>query len=65
VKICKHCGLEIVPTQYGTWGDADNPGYEVCDLADDYGPSHEPETDVEYDDHAGCNAAHDNGRCVP
>jgi hypothetical protein len=43
VKICKHCGREIVPTEYETWGDRDNPGYEVCELADDYGPSHEPE----------------------
>jgi hypothetical protein len=39
---CRHCFRSITPTEFGTWQDADNPGYEVCDLADDSGPSHEP-----------------------
>jgi hypothetical protein len=39
---CRHCGRAIVPTAYGTWQDADNPGYEVCDLADEDGPEHTP-----------------------
>ena len=42
---CKHCGREIVPAPYGSWSDVDDPGFEVCDLTDDYGPSHEPTTD--------------------
>jgi hypothetical protein len=44
-RTCRHCGRGITRTEYGTWQDADNPGYEVCDLADDNGPSHEPEVE--------------------
>lgn len=44
-KTCMHCGRKIIPTEFGSWQDADNLGYEVCDLADEYGPNHEPETD--------------------
>ena len=40
--LCRHCGRLITPTEFGTWQDADNPGYEVCELSDDDGPSHEP-----------------------
>lgn len=39
---CIHCQRAITPTEFGTWQDADNPGYEVCDLSDDNGPSHTP-----------------------
>lgn len=39
---CRHCKRPIVPTEYNSWGDSDNPRYQVCDLADDYGPNHEP-----------------------
>jgi hypothetical protein len=46
VRTCRHCGRKIIPTRFGTWQDADNPGYEVCDLADDTGPSHEPSEGV-------------------
>lgn len=39
---CEHCGREIQITIHGSFEDVENPGYEVCELSDDYGPDHRP-----------------------
>lgn len=43
MKRCRHCGREIVPTPYGSWGDADNPEFEVCEMEGPNENSHGPE----------------------
>lgn len=65
---CIHCQRAITPTEFGTWQDADHPGYEVCELSDDNGPSHTPyptETVVVRPHRSRMITVHDHGMGMP